>query len=103
MGIITFLKKRYEEHLIVKLEELKIRSNFYRKSIAEYDETIELMRKNNKPDAASLYSSNCEFSCYTRDLTWIYDCYSYCIFLNEKTEAKIIKLETKLERLAISS
>lgn len=100
MGIITFLKNRYEEHLVAKLEELKLRSNSYRKSIAEYSETIELMQKNHKPSAASIYSSNCEFSCYTRDLTWVYDCYSYCRFLNEKAELKIAKLERKLERLA---
>lgn len=100
MGIITFLKKRYEEHLIAELEELKLRSNSYRKSIDEYYETIELMRKNNKPDAAALYSSKCEFSSYTRNLTWIYDCYSYCLFLNGKAESKIAKLERKLEKLA---
>lgn len=102
MGIITFLKNRYELHLVAKLEELKLRSNSYRKSIAECSETIDLMKKNNKPDAASLYSSNCEFSCYTRNLTWVYDHYFYCRFLNEKAESKIAKLEKKLERLATS-
>ncbi len=98
MGIITFLKEWYNNHLVRKLSKLQKLSNEYCKIIDSYNESIHSLCNQFTPlSISSFFNSQYGNSYLAEELTMQYDFYYYYKALYNRTLTKIEKLEHKLE------
>lgn len=100
MGIITFLKKRYNNHLVKRLNKLYKLSDDYCKIINSYDESIHSLCNQVSPlSISSLSSSQYGNFYFVEELTRQYDLYYYYKSLYSSSLAKIELLEEKVKNL----
>ena len=91
MGIITFLKEWYNNHLVRKLSKLQKLSNEYCKIIDS------LCNHFTHLSISSFFNSQYGNSYLAEELTMQYDFYYYYKALYNRTLTKIERLEHKLE------